>query len=52
MRTGEDDLRLAPNIGIKQGAPESAEIFGLLIDCKLVDREILRWFGRRQYMFY
>ena len=32
---GGIEIDLAPNIGIKQGAPESAEIFGMLVDSLL-----------------
>ncbi|CAE7946692.1 pol [Symbiodinium sp. KB8] len=30
-------LQLSPDVGIKQGAPESAEVFGLLVDSLLSD---------------
>ena len=32
---GGQNIELFPNIGIKQGAPESAEIFGMIMDCLL-----------------
>ena len=32
---GGETLEVRPNCGIKQGAPESAELFGLLLDSKL-----------------
>ena len=32
---GGVEINLAPNIGIKQGAPESAEIFGMIVDSML-----------------
>ena len=34
---GGRTINLCPNIGIKQGAPESAELFGLVIDSLLSD---------------
>ena len=34
---GGRTIKLRPNIGIKQGAPESAELFGLVVDSLLTD---------------
>eukprot|EP00439_Symbiodinium_sp_Y106_P074342 s1137_g14.t1 len=34
---GGQTIELFPNIGIKQGAPESAEIFGMIMDCLLCE---------------
>ena len=34
---GGQPIRLRPDVGIKQGAPESAEIFGLVVDSVLAD---------------
>ncbi|CAE7358653.1 pol [Symbiodinium sp. CCMP2592] len=43
---GGNEIRLRPNNGIKQGAPESAEIFGILIDSLLSDLVACRgWNG-------
>ena len=33
---GGSEITVSPNIGIKQGAPESAEIFGLVMDSLLM----------------
>ncbi|CAE7219179.1 pol [Symbiodinium sp. CCMP2592] len=33
---GGHDIEVRPNIGIKQGAPESAEVFGLVMDALLM----------------
>ncbi|CAE7484674.1 unnamed protein product [Symbiodinium sp. CCMP2592] len=32
---GGQTLKISPNVGIKQGAPESAELFGMIMDCML-----------------
>ena len=41
---GGQEIALSPNIGIKQGAPESAEVFGLVIDSILSDLvEFPKW---------
>ena len=34
---GGDSIEVSPNVGIKQGAPESAELFGLVMDALLTD---------------
>ena len=34
---GGHEINLSPDIGIKQGAPESAELFGLVVDALLTD---------------
>ena len=42
---GGVQLRLSPDVGIKQGAPESAEVFGLLVDSLLSDLVHCRRWG-------
>ena len=37
LAPGGQPVRLRPDVGIKQGAPESAEIFGLVVDSFLSD---------------
>ncbi|CAE7333491.1 unnamed protein product [Symbiodinium sp. KB8] len=42
---GGGEVKLRPNIGIKQGAPESAELFGLVVDALLSDLVHCRRWG-------
>ncbi|CAE7210973.1 unnamed protein product [Symbiodinium sp. CCMP2592] len=46
---GGHEIGISPNIGIKQGAPESAEVFGLVMNdllSGLVDHRLWQQFGR------
>ncbi|CAE7769231.1 unnamed protein product [Symbiodinium sp. CCMP2592] len=46
---GGGEISLSPNIGIKQGAPESAEVFGLVMDAiltQLIEHAGWKAFGR------
>ena len=41
---GGDEIEIRPNVGIKQGAPESAEIFGLIMDSVIAEmRDTAEW---------
>ena len=42
---GGHEIRLFPDVGIKQGAPESAEIFGMIVDSMLSEVVACRRWG-------
>ena len=48
---GGGKVCLSPNIGIKQGAPESAEIFGLVVDALLMELVSCRQWGEFGWPF-